>query len=130
MAVVSMALRKTITFAQSVTKIFKKRKLLLSHQEPKTKPQKNSALIQGSSCAVGSGLSSASGGSLVMKKLCKNCKKQVGPAGFECRCGDVFCGRRRYEEEHACRVDYKEIGQQVLVKNNPICKADNLQWRV
>ncbi|KAI4352367.1 hypothetical protein L6164_006627 [Bauhinia variegata] len=41
------------------------------------------------------------------KNRCKNCNKKVGLTGFQCRCGDVFCGRHRYPEEHACKVNLK-----------------------
>ncbi|KAI4346738.1 hypothetical protein L6164_007610 [Bauhinia variegata] len=65
------------------------------------------------------------------KKLrCNNCNKRIGLAGFECRCGDVFCGKHRYPEEHACKVNFKESGRQILAKLNPICKADKLESRV
>ncbi|XP_041006521.1 zinc finger A20 and AN1 domain-containing stress-associated protein 5-like [Juglans microcarpa x Juglans regia] len=67
----------------------------------------------------------------VRKKRCKNCKKKVGLTGFDCRCGDVFCDRmHRYPEEHACTVDFKAIGREVLAQQNPICKANKLHWRV
>nr|XP_023928585.1 putative zinc finger A20 and AN1 domain-containing stress-associated protein 8 [Quercus suber] len=61
---------------------------------------------------------------------CKCCNKKVGLTGFECRCGNVFCGIHRYPEKHACNVDFKAIGRDVLVKQNPVCKGDKLQWRV
>ncbi|KAJ7978885.1 Zinc finger A20 and AN1 domain-containing stress-associated protein [Quillaja saponaria] len=74
---------------------------------------------------------SASAGAFLKKKnRCKNCNKKVGLTGFECRCGDVFCGRHRYPEEHACKIDYKELGRQVLIKQNPMIDGDKLQWRV
>ena len=64
------------------------------------------------------------------KKRCKSCNKKVGLTGFECRCGDVFCGRHRYPEVHACKVNFKDIGRQVLAKENPICIADKLENRI
>ena len=60
----------------------------------------------------------------------KCCNKKVGLTGFECRCGNVFCGIHRYPEKHACNVDFKAIGRDVLVKQKPVCKGDKLQWRV
>lgn len=64
------------------------------------------------------------------KKRCKCCNKKVGLLGFECRCGDVFCGTHRYPEKHACKVDLKEIGRQGLVKQNPVCIGDKLKHRI
>ncbi|KAG6619004.1 hypothetical protein I3842_Q114300 [Carya illinoinensis] len=66
----------------------------------------------------------------VRKKSCKSCNKKVGLTGFDCRCGNVFCGMHRYPEEHACTVDFKAIGREVLAQQNPICKADKLHGRV
>ncbi|XP_061353563.1 zinc finger A20 and AN1 domain-containing stress-associated protein 10-like [Gastrolobium bilobum] len=60
------------------------------------------------------------------KKRCKICNKNVRLLGFECRCGDVFCGRHRYPEEHSCSVDFKKIGRQSLAKQNPKCAGDKL----
>ncbi|CAL0303547.1 unnamed protein product [Lupinus luteus] len=64
------------------------------------------------------------------KNRCKNCNKKVGISGFECRCGEVFCGRHRYPELHACKVNFKEIGRQILAKQNPLCIRDKLGNRV
>ncbi|KAM1026340.1 hypothetical protein ACFX2C_039363 [Malus domestica] len=83
--------------------------------------------------AVISSLSSQSSqgsSDLLQKKRCLSCKKRVGPTGFECRCGGVFCGKHRYPEEHSCCVDYKKTGQYLLTKQNPLCKGDKLHWRV
>ncbi|GMY17452.1 zinc finger A20 and AN1 domain-containing stress-associated protein 5-like [Fagus crenata] len=69
-------------------------------------------------------------GSTSMKNRCKHCNKKVGLTGFECRCGNVFCGMHRYPEKHACIVDFKAIGREILAKQNPICKGDKLQRRI
>lgn len=53
------------------------------------------------------------------KKRCWECKKKVGYTGIECRCGYVFCGSHRYEDQHACSFDYKTSGREVLAKQNP-----------
>ncbi|KAM2281496.1 hypothetical protein ACFX1S_042089 [Malus domestica] len=74
--------------------------------------------------------SSQGSSDLSQKKRCLSCKKRVGPIGFECRCGGVFCGKHRYPEEHSCSVDYKKTGQYLLTKQNPLCKGDKLHWRV
>ena len=66
----------------------------------------------------------------VKKNRCKSCNKKVGLTGFNCRCGDVFCGKHRHPEEHACNVDYKEIGRQLLIKQNPLCEATKLDFKI
>ncbi|KAF7811862.1 zinc finger A20 and AN1 domain-containing stress-associated protein 5-like [Senna tora] len=57
---------------------------------------------------------------------CKSCNKKVGLTGFQCRCGDLFCGKHRYPEEHSCTVNFKQIGREILIKQNPVIKADKL----
>jgi hypothetical protein len=64
------------------------------------------------------------------KNRCKSCNKKVGLIGFKCRCGDVFCGMHRYPEEHTCNVNLKEIGRQILDKQNPLCMGDKLEHRI
>ncbi|KAF7811873.1 zinc finger A20 and AN1 domain-containing stress-associated protein 5-like [Senna tora] len=56
---------------------------------------------------------------------CKSCNKKVGLTGFQCRCGDLFCGKHRYPEEHSCTVNFKQIGREILIQQNPLIKADN-----
>ncbi|XP_054784325.1 zinc finger A20 and AN1 domain-containing stress-associated protein 12-like [Prosopis cineraria] len=60
------------------------------------------------------------------KKRCKSCNKKVGVTGFTCRCGDLFCGKHRYPEEHSCTIDYKHIGRELIKKQNPLFKAPKL----
>ena len=51
---------------------------------------------------------------------CGACKKKVGvTAGFECRCGTVFCAEHRYPDAHGCTYDFKSADRAVLSKNNP-----------
>ncbi|XP_004517009.1 putative zinc finger A20 and AN1 domain-containing stress-associated protein 8 [Cicer arietinum] len=64
------------------------------------------------------------------KNRCNSCNKKVGILGFECRCGDLFCGRHRYPETHSCNVDWKNIGRQILAKQNPKCVGDKLDSRI
>ncbi|GLJ39622.1 hypothetical protein SUGI_0810000 [Cryptomeria japonica] len=58
---------------------------------------------------------------------CTSCKKHVGLTGFQCRCGDVFCGLHRYVEEHNCPYDYRNDTQQSIAKNNPVIKPKKFQ---
>ncbi|CAI0399521.1 unnamed protein product [Linum tenue] len=64
------------------------------------------------------------------KSRCKACNKKVGLLGFACRCGGVFCGSHRYAEEHGCSFDVKGIAREILVKQNPLCKGDKLEFRI
>ncbi|XP_058742549.1 putative zinc finger A20 and AN1 domain-containing stress-associated protein 8 [Vicia villosa] len=64
------------------------------------------------------------------KNRCKSCNKKMGLLGFNCRCGNVFCKMHRYPEEHSCKVDLKEIGRQILDKQNPLCVNDKLKYRI
>ncbi|XP_047179371.1 zinc finger A20 and AN1 domain-containing stress-associated protein 12-like [Vigna umbellata] len=64
------------------------------------------------------------------RKRCKSCNKKIGLLGFQCRCGNVFCGTHRYPEMHSCEIDFKKIGREVLIQQNPLCKADKLKHRI
>jgi len=64
------------------------------------------------------------------RKRCNSCKKRIGLLGFQCLCGDVFCGSHRYPEMHACKIDWKEIGREVLIKENSLCISDKLKHRI
>ena len=55
------------------------------------------------------------------KNRCDSCNMRVGLTGFSCRCGNVFCGKHRYPEEHECSVDFKAIGREALLEQNRVC---------
>ncbi|XP_073304457.1 zinc finger A20 and AN1 domain-containing stress-associated protein 4-like [Primulina huaijiensis] len=57
---------------------------------------------------------------------CGTCKKRVGLAGFNCRCGNVFCGLHHYSDKHECPFDYRAEAQDAIAKANPIIKAEKL----
>jgi len=42
-----------------------------------------------------------------VKRRCGVCKKKIGLTGFECRCGNLYCGIHRYSDKHDCTFDYK-----------------------
>ncbi|XP_074317959.1 zinc finger A20 and AN1 domain-containing stress-associated protein 1-like [Silene latifolia] len=68
-----------------------------------------------------------------MKKRCGCCKKRVGLTGFECRCGQVYCGSHRYPELHSCPFDFKGLELESLSKtlfSAAECKADKLHYRL
>ncbi|EXB37942.1 Zinc finger A20 and AN1 domain-containing stress-associated protein 9 [Morus notabilis] len=69
-------------------------------------------------------------GSLTVgKNRCKSCNKKVGLTGFRCRCGNLFCGRHRLPEAHACNVDYKTVRGRNDQDLAEIIKGDKLMWR-
>lgn len=59
-------------------------------------------------------------------KRCFTCRKRVGLTGFNCRCGNMFCGAHRYSDKHECPFDYRRAGQEAIAKANPVVKADKL----
>ncbi|XP_030541738.1 putative zinc finger A20 and AN1 domain-containing stress-associated protein 8 [Rhodamnia argentea] len=61
---------------------------------------------------------------------CSACNKRVGLLGFECRCGDVFCGAHRYPEEHDCNVDFKVAARRRIAEEDPLCKADKMGFSI
>ncbi|KAL9234550.1 hypothetical protein vseg_009409 [Gypsophila vaccaria] len=66
-------------------------------------------------------------------KRCGACNKKVRLLGFECKCGQVYCGSHRYPEKHACSYDYKTVQREALSKTlyeAAECKADKLDYRM
>lgn len=48
-------------------------------------------------------------------------------AGFECRCGGLYCSLHRYSDKHDCPFDYKEHGQKQIRRNNPVIVGSKIQ---
>lgn len=48
-------------------------------------------------------------------------------AGFDCRCGNLFCGIHRYSDKHNCTFDYKAEAAAKIRKENPVVVADKIQ---
>ncbi|XP_061655852.1 AN1-type zinc finger protein 5-like isoform X2 [Phyllopteryx taeniolatus] len=61
------------------------------------------------------------------KNRCYMCRKKVGLTGFECRCGNLFCGFHRYSDQHNCPYDYKAEAAAKIRKENPVVVADKIQ---
>ncbi|XP_061657683.1 AN1-type zinc finger protein 5-like isoform X1 [Syngnathoides biaculeatus] len=61
------------------------------------------------------------------KNRCYMCRKKVGLTGFECRCGNQFCGFHRYSDQHNCPYDYKAEAAAKIRKENPVVVADKIQ---
>ncbi|KAK1579065.1 hypothetical protein Q3G72_035280 [Acer saccharum] len=64
------------------------------------------------------------------KSRCNKCNKKVGLIGFNCRCGDLFCGEHRYATEHYCTFNYKKFDRENLIKENPLINRDKLAERI
>ncbi|XP_059400202.1 AN1-type zinc finger protein 5b isoform X2 [Carassius carassius] len=61
------------------------------------------------------------------KNRCFMCRKKVGLTGFDCRCGNLFCGLHRYSDKHNCPYDYKAAAAAKIRKENPVVVADKIQ---
>ncbi|KAM4747423.1 AN1-type zinc finger protein 6 [Rhinophrynus dorsalis] len=61
------------------------------------------------------------------KNRCFMCRKKVGLTGFECRCGNVFCGAHRYSDVHSCSYDYKADAAEKIRKENPVVVGEKIQ---
>ncbi|CAN0360938.1 unnamed protein product [Lampetra planeri] len=61
------------------------------------------------------------------KNRCHTCRKKVGLTGFECRCGNLFCGLHRYSDKHECSYDYKSEAAEKIRKENPIVVSEKIQ---
>uniref|UniRef100_A0AAZ1WZZ8 Zinc finger, AN1-type domain 5b n=2 Tax=Oreochromis aureus TaxID=47969 RepID=A0AAZ1WZZ8_OREAU len=61
------------------------------------------------------------------KNRCFMCRKKVGLTGFDCRCGNLFCGLHRYSDKHNCPYDYKAEAAAKIRKENPVIVAEKIQ---
>ncbi|XP_006803540.1 AN1-type zinc finger protein 5-like [Neolamprologus brichardi] len=61
------------------------------------------------------------------KNRCFMCRKKVGLTGFDCRCGNLFCGIHRYSDKHNCPYDYKAEAAAKIRKENPVVVAEKIQ---
>lgn len=61
------------------------------------------------------------------KNRCFTCRKKVGLTGFDCRCGNVFCGIHRYSDIHKCTFDYKADAAEKIRKENPVIVGEKIQ---
>ncbi|XP_059906133.1 AN1-type zinc finger protein 5-like [Gadus macrocephalus] len=61
------------------------------------------------------------------KNRCFLCRKKVGLTGFDCRCGNLFCGGHRYSDKHNCPYDYKAEAAAKIRKENPVVVAEKIQ---
>lgn len=52
---------------------------------------------------------------------------QVGPMGFNCRCGELFCEQHRYPESHACSFDHKASERLKIQEDNPVVISEKVK---
>ncbi|XP_019909163.1 AN1-type zinc finger protein 6 [Esox lucius] len=64
---------------------------------------------------------------VLKKNRCFACRKKVGLTGFDCRCGNVFCGAHRYSDIHNCTFDYKADAAEKIRKANPVVVGEKIQ---
>ncbi|XP_036442134.1 AN1-type zinc finger protein 6 [Colossoma macropomum] len=61
------------------------------------------------------------------KNRCFTCRKKVGLTGFDCRCGNLFCGVHRYSDVHNCSFDYKAEAAEKIRKENPVVAGEKIK---
>ncbi|XP_061414471.1 AN1-type zinc finger protein 5-like [Lethenteron reissneri] len=61
------------------------------------------------------------------KSRCFSCRKKVGLTGFECRCGNMYCGLHRYSDKHECPYDYRSEAAEKIRKENPVVVGQKIQ---
>ncbi|XP_013886628.1 AN1-type zinc finger protein 5 [Austrofundulus limnaeus] len=61
------------------------------------------------------------------KNRCFMCRKKIGLTGFDCRCGNLFCGIHRYSDKHNCPYDYRADAAAKIRKENPMVVAEKIQ---
>ena len=59
-------------------------------------------------------------------KRCKECNKKLSLIDYSCRCGNFYCSKHRLPELHNCKFDYKELGKEILDKNNPLVQKEKV----
>ncbi|KAI4898844.1 hypothetical protein NFI96_007566 [Prochilodus magdalenae] len=50
-----------------------------------------------------------------------------GRRGFDCRCGNLFCGIHRYSDVHNCTFDYRAEAAAKIRKENPVVAGEKIQ---
>ncbi|XP_066503684.1 AN1-type zinc finger protein 6 isoform X4 [Hoplias malabaricus] len=60
------------------------------------------------------------------RNRCFTCHKKVGLTGFDCRCGNIFCGTHRYSDVHSCTFDYKSEAAEKIRKENPVIAGEKI----
>jgi hypothetical protein len=62
-----------------------------------------------------------------MLEYCYFCKKKLNYIKFICKCGNTYCIKCRYPENHNCIIDYISLGKEELQKNNPKIQINKIK---
>lgn len=55
-----------------------------------------------------------------MENKCLKCKRKLTLAGcYKCRCGNNYCNRHRFHDQHECTFDFKSLAIAKLKIENP-----------
>merc|ERR1711915_211392 len=53
-------------------------------------------------------------------KYCGKCNKKLKLlCDFSCRCGNVYCAKHRFHDQHDCTFNYRKKALEELKKSNP-----------
>jgi len=58
---------------------------------------------------------------------CHKCNIKLSLTAIKCRCGFKFCSKHRYDKEHDCTFDWKNLGKKEIEENNPVVVGKKLQ---
>ena len=58
---------------------------------------------------------------------CFLCKKRLKLITYSCKCNQIFCVYHCNPEVHNCSFNYKELGKEIINKNNPVVFTKKLQ---
>ncbi len=54
-----------------------------------------------------------------MDNRCPICNKKLKLTNLMCKCKNIYCNIHSPPEMHDCSFDYKQLGKQLLLKQNP-----------
>ncbi|WUR02394.1 zinc finger AN1 domain-containing protein [Vairimorpha necatrix] len=55
-----------------------------------------------------------------MKNNCYKCNRRMNlVSSYKCRCGNNYCNRHRFHDQHDCKFDFKKLATEKLAMNNP-----------
>ncbi|MCJ8746700.1 hypothetical protein PDJAM_G00144750 [Pangasius djambal] len=121
----SMSAAASLPVTQQMTE------MSISREEKSPSPTSNNveAVVSQptSSCSPLSDVAKSPDSGKPKKNRCFTCRKRVGLTGFDCRCGQLFCGIHRYSDKHNCTYDYKAEAAAKIRKENPVVVADKIQ---
>ena len=65
---------------------------------------------------------------VVKAKRCFQCHKKTGLALgiLYCKCGNHYCSKHRYADQHGCTFDHKALGKALIEKQNPKLEAKKI----